>query len=66
MCMPITDPGARRHRQLGMVCLVLGLAAQLFPVTFGLPPIPLHFLSGLFLGISIVANLSVVWHRRRC
>jgi hypothetical protein len=64
MCLPIADPKARRLQQIGMTCLVLGLLPQVFSVTLGLPPAPLHFPCGLLLGVSIVTNLAAA--RLRC
>lgn len=64
MGSPIANPKVRRHQQIGAACLVLGLLPQVFGITWGLPPIPLHFLTGLCLGISIAANLAAVRRRR--
>lgn len=64
MCLPVSDVKARRLLQLGSICLVLGLLPQVFGLTFGLSPVPRHFLSGLFLGISIATNFGAV--RLRC
>lgn len=64
MCQPISDRKSRRLLQIGSICLVLALLSQALNLSFGLSPIPLHFLRGLLLGVAIVTNLAAV--RLRC
>ena len=50
---------------IGMFCLVLSLGSQGLNLTFGLRPVPLHFLRGLFLGFCVAAQLRALWIVRR-
>jgi hypothetical protein len=56
MCLPIENENrrARPLLSIGMLCLVISLVPQVFNLTFGLNPTPLHFLRGFFLGLALV------------
>lgn len=56
MCLPIEnrDPRARIFLSVGMLYLVISLLPQVFGLTYGLNPTPLHFLRGFFIGLALV------------
>lgn len=64
MCLP-ANPKVRRHFQIGTACLAIALLSQTMNFTFGLAPVPLQFLRGVLIGISIVANLQAARLRQR-
>ncbi len=63
MCLP-TGSNARRLLPIGMICLAVALLSQSLNITFGLAPLPLHFLRGLLIGISLAINLRSLQLRR--
>jgi hypothetical protein len=68
MCLLANHPNNRRYRTLlalGSLCLSLALTSQALSLSFGLPVTPLHFLRGLFLGISIAISFGAVVAGRR-
>lgn len=60
----VVDPRPRRLRQIGMACLVFGLLPHFLDLSFGLRPVPLHFVSGVLLGVSIATNVAAL--RQSC
>jgi hypothetical protein len=65
MCLSIeADRRPRTLMSVAMLCLALSMGSQSLNLTFGLSPNPLHFLRGLFLGLSITLMLYAVRLRR--
>ncbi len=68
MCLLENEPANRRSRTLlviGSLCLALALTSQSLNLDFGLPNAPLHFLTGLLLGLSITLNFGALIAARR-